>query len=247
MKNKKTLTAALAFSMFTGLALADELDVLALKSQQQATDLFLLSEAKAQNTPVLKIKPADCLGTILPDAPKQPNFTATYAWGDGDSASLTFWRETCKNGKDKVLLFRATPKGTPFICASSFKVVQNDKQYDAWFADGVGGHFCGDLIVSKTFVFDEYPGELFNPAAALTLYANSKKLLNIPLTGIIKPVVTGISGAINGYTNFSHTCKNISTGAIKSFPPQTVPAFNCTGLIMKKGQKIQTTITGVVK
>lgn len=247
MKNKKTLTA-LAFSMFTDLALADELDVLALKSQQQATDLFLLSEAKAQNTPVLKIKPADCLGTILPDAPKQPNFTTTYAWLDGNSASLTFWRETCKNGKDKVLLFRATPKvGTPFICTSSFKVVQNDNQYGVWFVDGAGKHFCENLIVSKTFVFDEYPGELFNPAAALTLYADSKKLLNIPLKGIIKPAVTSISGAVNGYTNFSHTCKNISTGAIKSFPPQTVPAFNCTGLVMKKGQKIQTTITGVVK
>ncbi len=245
--------AALAFMLSSRLLLADEIDVLALKSSQQALDQFILLEQKAQQ---MTIQPSSvapgCLAMPLPTTPKTPNFTATYKWLNGDSAKLTFWREPCVTGTAKALLFTATPIiGTPFLCGVNFQVIQNGTQYtDINFQDGSGptGGFCGSLIVSKTFVFDQkvLSPLQFNPANALSIYSGISsltKLIDIPVNGTTP---SRVSGTANGYKSFNHTCQNVTTGATKTFPAQTAPGFNCNGLVMKKGNTVKTTISGVV-
>jgi len=90
--------AALAFFITSKLVLADEIDVLELKSQQLVIDQFLISEQALVQQGANLHKPrvaAGCLGTPLPSTPKTPNFTVIYNWTSTQSATLTFWHETC--------------------------------------------------------------------------------------------------------------------------------------------------------
>jgi hypothetical protein len=117
---------------------------------------FELSEAerRAREVPsaASHIGPA-CLPDPLPAVPLPPVYTFTAARSD-ETMRLEFFRRPCANGQPNApLLVRVTPlSGHPFVCSSSFTVIQNAAQYDVRLATSSGAvsSFCNDVFVPLT-------------------------------------------------------------------------------------------------
>lgn len=239
MKFTKTI---FCFSLLTSAGVyADEFD------QQLLIEKNLLSQSmELNNPPAVKSISPTCLTAPLPNTAKTPNYSLSEKKFDGSELKLTFWRETCKEGTGSVLLARAVPaQGNPFICSSELKIIQNGIQFNRISLQSApnSSSWCDDLFVPTTFIVDEFDDAQFYPARGLTLIYNNTKL-GIPVGGTAIP---SIDGSAAGYKSYNITCKNTRTNEVKSFPSQTGTDWSCKGLVIKSGDTVKTTITGIAK
>jgi hypothetical protein len=127
-----------------------------------------------------------CLPAPLPSSPRPPVFTIQAA-SFGEPLRFDVWREPCKDNSGLIVpLIRATPlSSTPFVCSSSFTVIQAGTQYDIRLSNSSTSSFssfCGDLFVPTTFLIAQYS---FDPqfddtqAFQLIYQTNSIYTLNI--------------------------------------------------------------------
>ena len=108
--------------------------------------------------------PPTCLPALLPSSPRPPVFTMHATWF-GEQLRFDVWREPCIDNSGLIVpLIRATPlSGTPFVCSSSFMVIQASTQYDIRLSNSStssSSSFCGDLFVPTSFLIAKYS---FNP------------------------------------------------------------------------------------
>jgi hypothetical protein len=219
-----------------------------LTDEQQLKEKHLLLQAmELNNVKTPKALSNSCLVAPLPSTPKTPNYSMSYKDFSGDTVAMTFWREPCQDGTGSALLVRATPTGSPFLCSSSFKIIQNAIQMNSLKLQPTpnSNSWCDDLFVGATMIIDQYDfGDTqFNPAKALTLVFE-EQLLEIPAGSVSGPSIVGSAA---GYKNYKVTCKNIKTGVVKTFKSQTATEWNCNGLAIKSGEIVKTTLTGVAK
>lgn len=249
--NYKKLIICFFCSLFVSVsALAESVEVLNEKQflieqnlQQQETALA--------NTISPSALSATCLQAPLPVTPKTPNYTINATDAVNESIKLTFWHEKCGDNTGWALMVRAIPTaGTPFFCSSNFKVVQNAVQINAisLMPTPNAPGWCDDLLVPTTMTVDSSGAAQFDPTKALTLFYEPllEPQISLAIGAAVLPA-PGISGSTDGYKSFTHACKNVTTGVNKNYPSQTNPAWNCKGLVVKRGQTVRTTITGVVK
>ncbi len=218
-------------------------------NNQQLIEIDLLKQSMTSKSTAPGFVSNTCMPAPHPSSPKTPNYSITYDRTSTETITLTFWRENCKDGTGKALLVRAKPtKGNPFLCSPNFKVIQNGLQLNdirLQPSSSGFGSWCDDLFVASTLIVNQYDfGEVqFNPAQALKIvYEDVVK--DIPLNGIYLHTV---DGSANGYKNFSYTCKNTKTNAIKTFPSQTSAEWSCIGLSIKAGDPVTATINGIAK
>jgi len=250
MKSKKLMLCLFCFLLVSASALAESLEVLNDKR------FFIEQNVRQQETALANtISPSavsgTCLKTPLPVTPKTPNYTITATDGANETIKLVFWHEKCADNTGWALLVRATPiVGTPFLCSSAFKVVQNAVQINdiSLLSTPTSSGWCDDMLVPATMIVDSRGVIQFDPAKALTLFFEPlvKPQISLAIGAAVSPAPS-ISGSAAGYKSFTHTCTNVTTGAIKTYPSQTDPDWNCKGLVIKRGQTVKTTIQGVVK
>lgn len=98
-----------------------------------------------------------CLSLPLPTTPKAPYYTFSGSWGSNDSVTFTVWREPC-DASSFALMMRVVPSNEPFICSSSFNVIQSGNQYDSLKLTQTSGgdSFCHDLYVPTTFLMEQW-------------------------------------------------------------------------------------------
>lgn len=111
----------------------------------------------------------------LPPAPRHGYAAGVLeaSWATGDAFDVTVWREPCgAHTSESILYVRVAPTaGMPFICSSSFAVLQNGTQYDIKLVQTRAGFsFCNDVMAPMTLVVDLWSfGPYFNPAEPFTL------------------------------------------------------------------------------
>lgn len=110
-------------------------------------------------------KLACSLPSPLPVAPPVGAYSGIFsaAWTTGEEFRGTLWREPCPTSTTSTTLYlRIVPtQGAPFVCSSSFKVVQAGTQYDIKLVQTTsGGSFCSDVFAPVTLAVDQYT---FNP------------------------------------------------------------------------------------
>lgn len=114
-----------------------------------------------------------CVSGTYPTSPTPPSYSDTIKWGRSESAAITVWRQPCAHNRAKsAVFFRVVPNNAPFICSSSFSVIQNGVQYDsAKLTNRSGGSsFCDSLFVSSTFLLDQWSHKApFDEDQAFTL------------------------------------------------------------------------------
>ncbi|MCC6195486.1 MAG: hypothetical protein IT518_13565 [Burkholderiales bacterium] len=131
-----------------------------------------LREFAAARTPET---PACAVALPLPAAPRDGYAAGVLeaSWGANDAFDLMLWREHCDaRASESILYARVVPTaGMPFICSSSFAVLQNGTQYDVKLVQTRAGFsFCNDVVAPVTLAVDPWSfGPHFDPAAAFTL------------------------------------------------------------------------------
>lgn len=141
----------------------------------RANSLFTdhLREFAAARTP--PATPGCTVALPLPVAPGNRHAAGVLeaSWATSDAFDVMLWREPCgSHASESVLYARITPTaGVPFICSSSFAVLQNGTQYDIKLVQTRAGFsFCNDVMAPVTLVVDSWSfGPPFDPTAAFTL------------------------------------------------------------------------------
>ena len=146
------------------------------------------AEALSQDQPhTLTQIPPTCLPAPLPSSPRPPVFTVQAAWF-GEQLRFDVWREPCTDNSGRIVpLLRATPvSGTPFVCSSSFTVIQAGIQYRIRLSNSSASSsssFCGDLFVPATFLIAQFSFDpQFDDTQAFQLIYQSDNIyrLDIP-------------------------------------------------------------------
>ncbi len=92
-------------------------------------------------------------------------------WARGEQMDLGFWREVGPSGCT-ILYLRVEPRfgAAPFLCSSSFSMIQGSGQYTVKLTRSVSGSsFCDDLFIPSTFIVQPWTAPLFNIDAPLKL------------------------------------------------------------------------------
>src|SRR6266850_1387867 len=146
------------------------------------------SETRSQDQLIASaLIPPTCLPAPLPSSPRPPIFTMQVA-RSGAQLRFDVWREPCIDNSALIVpLIRATPlSGTPFVCSSSFTVVQAGIQYDIRLSNSStssSSSFCGDLFVPTTFLIAQFSFDpQFDDSEAFQLIYQGDRIytLNIP-------------------------------------------------------------------
>lgn len=125
-----------------------------------------------------RIPPAPPSCTIplpLPLGPRNGYAAGLLAasWEADDAFDVMLWREPCgADAAQSIMFARVVPTaGMPFICSSSFAVLQHGTQYDVKLVQtSAGFSFCNDLMAPLTLIIDPWTfGPHFDPSAAFTL------------------------------------------------------------------------------
>ena len=131
--------------------------------------------------------PPTCLPAPLPSSPRPPVFTMQAA-RFGEQLRFDVWREPCRDNSGLIVpLLRVTPlSGSPFVCSSSFTVIQAGIQYDIRLSSSStssSASFCGDLFVPTTFLIAQFSSDpQFDDSEAFQLIFQGDRnyTLNIP-------------------------------------------------------------------
>ena len=103
--------------------------------------------------------PSGCVNFPLPTTSGSPRYRFTIVRFRDESAVVTIWRKPCIGDRSKsAVLMRFAPSNDPFICSSSFTVIQNGIQYDSVKLVNTpdGNSFCDDLLIPQTMVLDQW-------------------------------------------------------------------------------------------
>jgi hypothetical protein len=115
------------------------------------------AETRSQDQPIASaLIPPTSLPAPLPSSLRPPVFTMQAA-RFGEQLRFDVWREPCIDNSGLIVpLIRATPlSGTPFVCSSSFTVIQAGIQYRIRLLNSStssSSSFCGNLFVPTTFL-----------------------------------------------------------------------------------------------
>ena len=116
---------------------------------------------------------ASCISEPLPATPEPPVYQFTSSWGRDDQLQFTLWRQPCEDdARQSVVLMRVDPTNEPFLCSSSFIVIQDGRQYDSIKLVDVpdGSSFCDDLYVPMTLLLEQWSFETqFDDQSQFTL------------------------------------------------------------------------------
>jgi hypothetical protein len=173
---------------------------------------------------------AGCLPGGLPATPGPDAVGRAFAWFDevfrGD-----VWRVACADNPNQIaLLLRITPlNSTPFICSSSFTLVQAGQQIDPVILQTPSSSsFCTDLLVATTFSLERRGGPPFDPKGAFTLAHDSDivRTLDVPAGGGAPEL---------GITVVSTGCNPCRAGQIATFHIHTVNPGAPLGVDLRAG------------
>jgi hypothetical protein len=176
---------------------------------------------------------AGCLPGGFPTTPGSDAVGRFFAWFDevfrGD-----VWRVPCADNPNQVaLLLRITQQNSsPFICSSSFTLVQAGQQIDPVIQQTPSsGSFCTDLLVPTTFALERRSGPAFDPKGAFTLSHDSDvvRTLDVPAGG---------GTPMLGITVVSTGCSPCSAGQIATFHMHTVNPGAPLGVEVRAGLRL---------
>jgi hypothetical protein len=131
------------------------------------------SERQGTGEVPLAISPT-CLPGPLPANPRPPVFSGNAAWFDS-RMRFEVWREPCTDGSGRVAtLLRVTPlSGQPFVCGSSFTVIQNNIQYNSVRLPQTStdaGSFCNSVLIPTSLIISQFTtGPQFDDLQAFSL------------------------------------------------------------------------------
>lgn len=103
--------------------------------------------------------PSGCISNPLPVVPGSPSYTLRGEWSTDETFQATIWRQPCQRDPSKsAVLMRVKPQNNPFICSSSFIVIQDGIQFDSVkLVNRVNASsFCDDLFTTSTFLIDQW-------------------------------------------------------------------------------------------
>lgn len=84
-----------------------------------------------------------------------PTSTFSASWASADTMTMQLWREPCAADPTRTFTYlRVTPtKGKPYVCSSSFHVIQNGQQKNVKVSEVPAGYsWCDDVLVPITFI-----------------------------------------------------------------------------------------------
>lgn len=130
-----------------------------------------------------------CLEPPLPTSPSGPTWTETFERRSSSgtlfwSAKATAWRHQCPDREPLLLMTFEPVEDTPFVCSTSFDVVQGGVQYSNFrLVTDPANRFssvCGDLLVKSTFaVLQSDLDPRWNDTSPFTLFWYSNLFLEV--------------------------------------------------------------------
>lgn len=188
---------------------------------------FLIGDrlAGSESFEVLAINPF-CVKTPLPTTPSGMVWKRRFSKGT-TAFDLLAWRIGCTNAQSNVLIKIIPVSASPFICSSSFTVIQKNDQY-GWKLTSApnGSSFCDDLLIPKTFLMEQWSfDQHFDEDLAFTIVWDSDSTQRLSL-GSYNNIPSGCpQGAIGKFS---------PTTGIMTIPNVQYPNGKCYSFDMKR-------------
>ncbi|MCK5830610.1 MAG: hypothetical protein KAH20_09930 [Methylococcales bacterium] len=110
----------------------------------------------------------------LPTTSKTPNIKLN-AEENGKTLTFTFWREALAGKNTFLMKVESAATSDIFICGSSFKVIQNGKEFTSLkLNSGDSAKQCHVFRTGRTFKFDQVASNKFDDQAAFSIAYNTK-------------------------------------------------------------------------
>jgi hypothetical protein len=164
-----------SLTCLSSLSIAETVDESEIRRERAERDYWAQQQEAAVSPQILKLEkklytsdsgtlepaqvPSGCISNPLPTTPGSPSYTLRGEWSSNETFQATIWRQPCQRDPSKsVVLMRVLPQNNPFICSSSFVVIQSGVQFDSvkLVNQAGGSSFCGDLFTASTFAIDQW-------------------------------------------------------------------------------------------